>query len=397
MERLLRTQVEKIALESGFKKFDIKIENGSDLGFTGILKKYRIIEDERELSLMCKYLPDNEQQNECFNSYLLFEQEILVYQQLLPEFEKLQIENGFKYRDSNGFWSYPKCYYSHYDRACPAKSIIIMEDLTATNFSVRNKLIPSDYYHTQKLFGELAKFHALSLVMKEQKPEVFERFKQMKCSMHSLMTTESMRHLAPRNIELACKLFDEGEIRDKLMSFKNCLWERVQVTLDGNLSEPFSCVVHGDIWINNIMYNYYGDNNRDIKDVRLVDWQMTFYGSVGSEIMYYLYCSVDKPMRDLYQTELLNFYYEKMGEFLQKFSFNIQKVFPFIEFEKQLRKFGIYSFAMATFALPLLCKYPEQLFEDENAELTEEESENVSNYNQRMRSTILDMIKMQIL
>jgi hypothetical protein len=393
----LKTEVEKIALKNGFKNFRITIENGSDLGYTGVLKKYRIIENERELPLMCKFLPEDEKQNESFKSFLLFKQEVIVYQQLLPEFEKLQFENGFNYRDSNGFWLYPMCYYSHYDHENPTKSIIIMEDLTATNFRVRNKFVPSDYQHTRKLFGELAKFHALSLVMKERKPKVFERFKQMKCSMYLLMTTESMRHLAPRNIELACKLFNEGEIRDKLMSFRDCLWERVQTTLNGNSSEPFSSVVHGDVWINNVMYNYHGEDDQEIKDIRLVDWQMTFYGSVGSELLYYLFCCVDKPIRDLHQKELLSFYYDEMGTFLEKFSLNIEKTFPLSEFEEQLRKFGIYSFAMATFALPLLCKYPQQLFEDENAELSEEERENLNNYNRRMRSTILDMIQMQIL
>lgn len=211
------------------------------------------------------------------------------------------------------------------------------------------------------------------------------------------MTTDSMKHLAPRNVELASKLFDEGEIRDKILSFKDCLWQQVKSVLNGELSEPYSVICHGDIWINNVMYNYHNDNEDDIKDIRLVDWQMAYYGSVGSELLYYLFCCVDKTVRDRYKDELLRIYYSSMGGFLLKFSLDIEKVFPYDAFEEQLRTFGLYSFGMASFALPLLCKYPEQLFDNENAKLAEEELSNFNSYNQRMRSTILDMIKMKIL
>lgn len=394
----LTSQVDKIAIENGFVNYKVTVENGSDLGFIGILEKHKIVEGERELSLMCKFLPENKEQNECFNSYVLFEREVTTYCKLLSKFEKFQIDNGFEYRDADGFWSFPRCFYANYDHEYPTKSIIIMEDLTKENFSVKNKFIPSDFNHTRKLFIELAKFHALSLAMKAKKPEVFESFKQMKCSMYSVMTTDSMKHLAPRNVELASKLFDEGEIRDKILSFKDCLWQRVQVILDGKLSEPYSVICHGDVWINNVMYNYHNDNEEDIKEMRLVDWQMTYYGSVGSELLYYLYCCVDKNVRDRYKDELLSIYYSTMEGFLFKFSLDIKKVFPFDAFLEQLQKFGLYSFGMASFALPLLCKYPEKLFDnDKSSELSEEELKNLNDYNQRMRSTILDMIEMKIL
>lgn len=398
MESLLR-QVELIAIQNGFVNYKIIVEKGSDLGFIGILEKYRIVEGDRELSLMCKFLPESEEQNECYNSFLLFEREVFVYRQLLTEFEKLQIDNGFEYRDADGFWAFPKCYFANYDQEYPTKSIIIMEDLTTENFSVKNKFTPSDFNHTRKLFIELAKFHALSFVMKVKKPEVFEKFKQIKCSMYSVMTTDSMKHLAPRNVELASKLFDddEGEIRDKVLSFKDCLWQRIQVILDGKLSEPYSVILHGDIWINNVMFNYHKNNEDDIKETRLVDWQMTYYGSVGCELTNYLFCCVDKTVRDQYKDDLLRIYYSTMEKFLLKFSLDIKKVFPYHAFEEQLRKFGLFSFGMASFALPLLCKYPEQLFDNEKTELSEEEYSNLNNYNQRMRSTILDMIEMKIL
>lgn len=267
-----------------------------------------------------------------------------------------------------------------------------MEDLTVENFSVKNKFIPSDFNHTRKLFIELAKFHAMSFVLKTKNPKVFENFKKLKCSMFTLMTTESMKHLAPRNVKVVSELFQKGEIQEKLLSYKDSLWQQIESI---EIAEQFGVICHGDAWINNVMYNY--NDNDAIKEMRIVDWQMTHYGSVGSELTYYLFCCVDKPLRDQHQNELIRIYYESMSNFLSKFSMEIGKVFPFSDLEEQLRKFGLFSFGMATFALPLLCKYPEQLYENENAELTQEEWENLNDYNRRMRSTVLDMIEMKIL
>jgi hypothetical protein len=124
---------------------------------------------------------------------------------------------------------------------------------------------------------------------------------------------------------------------------------------------------------------------------------MTFFGSLGSELMYYLYCCVDKTVRQKHQTELFELYYEKMRETLAKFSLDIGVVLPYEELERQLRVYGIYSFGMANFAIPLLCKYPEQLFEDKNAVLNDDEQVCVRHYEARMRDVILDMIDMKIL
>lgn len=386
MESLAREHVERIALENGFKNFKITLESGSDLGFIGVLKKFIIVEDERKLSLMCKFLPENTEKNECFNSFRLFEREVMAYQQVLPEFENLQIENGFEYRDSNGFWSYPKCYFSHYNKEFPTESIILMEDLTVDKFKVKSKFISSDFNHTRKLFIELSKFHAMSFVLKAKKPEAFKSFKQMKNNMYSVMTTESMKHLAPENIERAAKLFENGKVQDKILSFKKDLWERVRDNVDGEFAEPYSVICHGDVWINNVLYNYDQD---EINDIRIVDWQMTYYGSGCTDLTLYLFTCMNKLNRDDCQVELLNCYYESMKEFLKKFSIDIESTYPLRKFQDHLKKFSLYAFAMATFSAPLLCKLPEI------SDADNEEREDI--YEKRMRDYILDMIEMGII
>lgn len=75
MERLARKQVSRVAKENNFKKYSIKVESGSQLDFIGVLKKFVITEDERKLSLMCKFLPEDIEQIARFNSMKLFERD----------------------------------------------------------------------------------------------------------------------------------------------------------------------------------------------------------------------------------------------------------------------------------------------------------------------------------
>lgn len=394
----LKEIVEKIAKENGFVNFELKFEHGSDLGFIGELKRCRIIEGDRELSVFCKFLPKDEDRNRQYNSFLLFEREVLIYSHLFPEFVKFQLENGMEVGDSEGFWSFPKCYYSNYDNNYPDRSVLIMEDLTVENFEVKDKFVPSDFQHTSKLFIELAKLHGLSLALKEKKPQVFEKFKPLENSMCFLMTTDSMKHIAPRNCELICQLFEnEPEIYEKLDKIKSNIWETVAESMRAARTEQFSVICHGDMWINNVLYNYCDKDKKIIKNTKLVDWQMTYFGSVGSELMYYLYCCVDKVTRQKHQNELFELYYETMRKILAKFSIEINEIFPYKEFERHMRTYGIYAFGMANFAIPLLSKYPEKLHDDPNAVLGEEEKVCVIAYEKTIKDVVIDMIDMKIL
>lgn len=393
-------KINEIAEKNGFKDFKLIFEKGSDLGFIGLLNKCRIVEGDKELSLYCKFLPEDEERNSRFNSFFLFEREVLVYNEIFPIFEEFQRGHGLDRCNKEGFWTFPKCYYANYDENCPSKSIIIMEDLTIENFIVKDKFIPSDFNHTAKLFEELAKLHGLSLAINYKNPKALEKFKPLRNPMCFTMQTELMKDIAPRNLSLITKLFkDENEqkIVEKLEQYKNDLWNQIAERLDKAAQQSLSVICHGDVWINNILYNYCDTNKDIINEMKLVDWQITHYGSLGSELTYYLYCCVNYEVRKNRQEELIELYYNSMRQFLNKFSLDIEKVIPFEMLKDQLKTFGLYAFGMANFAIPLLCKYPDQLFENENVKLTDEEKKCVENYENVMRHAVLDMINMDIL
>lgn len=391
-------QINEIAVKNGFKDFKLSFETGSDLGFIGLLNRCRIVENDKELSLFCKFLPDDDERNSKFNSYLLFEREVLVYKELFPIFEKFQKDHGIDEKDVDGFWHYPKCYYCNHDKNCPSSSVIIMEDLTIEKFEVKDKFIPSDFNHTSRLFVELAKFHGLSLAINQKCPQILDKFKSLKNLLCFTMQTELMKDIAPRNFQLIKKLFENNdEIVEKLLPYKDNLWNKIADRLDKASQQSSRVMCHGDVWINNILYNYSDANKEIIKDIKLVDWQIVHCGSVGSELAYYLFCCVDYRVRKDRLEELLHLYHDTMRKYLEKFSLNIQEIFTYEALKEQIKSYGVYAFGMANFAIPLLCKYPEKLFENEDIELTDEEKKCVENYNLQMKHIVLEMIDLGIL
>lgn len=390
----------KVAVKEGIENAEFEPEGTFDNGFVALIKRWRIVGKNRFLPVVVKVLPDDDERNKKFFFYELFEREVLIYKELLPEFEKIQAEFGLKYRDEKGFWAYPKCYHAEYNEIDPLKSFIVMEDLATQNFIIKSLHEKMDLQHTEKVFIEIAKFHAMSFVMKAKKPETFKKFTRLNEMMCPLMKSEGMKHYGPRHIQVAADAFtapEESHIRDKILSYKHDLWDKIEVTMDGDKPEPFAVVCHGDCWINNTLYSYEDSGKEKIESTILIDWQQTRYGSGPSELVYWLMCSCSKEGRANYQADLFKTYYETLGETLEVFGMDVKEVFPYASFVEQLRVFGLVAFGMASFGMVIDCKYPVKLFENKDEALTKEEEQCVAHYNEIIRDIVHDLIAMEII
>lgn len=102
----------KIAQENGFNDFSVKISAGSQPGdgFTSEIFGIKIFESEssKNLKLVCKIAPSNENRRKEFLSNNLFKHEALFYQKFMPMLAKFQEEKQLAKEDQ--FQSHPKCY-----------------------------------------------------------------------------------------------------------------------------------------------------------------------------------------------------------------------------------------------------------------------------------------------
>ena len=65
--------------------------------------------------------------------------------------------------------------------------------------------------------------------------------------------------------------------------------------------ETLSVICHGDFWINNLVFHYTGTENNCVDDVKFIDVQVARYSSLATDILHFLYTSLEPNiLRDYY-------------------------------------------------------------------------------------------------
>ena len=254
--------LQKIATDNGFESHEIHQEEGSKAGdgFTSdvirvTISGQRTPSDEKtSLILVVKVPPTNEDRRKL--ALIVFEREVLAYNNVLPAFDKFQLECGLA--PSDIFNSYPKCYFAHFDKET-GETAIILEDLRERQFTLGNKFDFVDLERTRKVCEALGRLHAVSLAMRVKQPETFATFQQLSDIFSEAVPKDlvqaSVSASTPRVLNVLDQPGDEV-YREKLIEYeKNCLAILNDCTKVENF-EPFGAVAHGDCWINNVMFRY---------------------------------------------------------------------------------------------------------------------------------------------
>ncbi|XP_053697866.1 uncharacterized protein LOC128744707 [Sabethes cyaneus] len=324
---------------------------------------------DQELSLICKFPFDDHQQREKFNSMLLFEREVYVYREVLPELTKIQLDHGLKQGDDVGFWSFPHCYWGMFDKE-QQESILILEDLKARGLEMKDKNVPSDYEHVETLMIALGKLNACSFALKEQRPDIFEKVKKLDDLLCTVMTTEQTKTLARRNCELAASIYTgDNETdkywRDKFLSLKDSLWDKTRTRIAGQRAEPYAALNHGDCWINNVMYGY-DQTTGKVKEIVMLDWQMARYSSPALDFTNFIYLCGQISLRREKFNDLIKTFYGAFSTTLEKLGGQPSRSLPLETVLLHVQKFGAQVLALGTFAMPIMTKLPEEFFENDN-------------------------------
>jgi len=82
----------------------------------------------------------------------------------------------------------------------------------------------------------------------------------------------------------------------------------------------FTVLNHGDDWINNMMFKLDEDGNT--VDFRLLDFQMSFWGSPVADLFYFLMSSVKDDIKVLHFDEIIEHYHEMLVESLEKLKYD---------------------------------------------------------------------------
>ncbi len=255
--------LKKIAEKEGFTDYTLDVSAGSNHGdgFLAVIKRV-IVSGSRngktdKLPLICKLMPTSKARREQFNSDAVFIREAFMYRDVLPTFAAFQKEKGLSLED--GFCEYPKCYGTMDDKEND-RFVIVLEDLKAIGYQMFDKFNAADFNHVKLFVESLGKLHAVSFALKDQRPEVFDKFKHLKdvFAQQLIDQPEAMIGMFTYFFDKAIAAFKpEEEVEIKaIKKMKENVVEELKRTSSGEAGEPFSIVNHGDCWNNNMMYKY---------------------------------------------------------------------------------------------------------------------------------------------
>lgn len=83
------------------------------------------------------------------------------------------------------------------------------------------------------------------------------------------------------------------------------------------------------------------------EDVRFLDWQITRYLSPATDLLYNIFTSTDKALRDTEYENMIKLYYESLSKMVKLLGSNPDELFTFENLKEELKKCGNYALIMA--------------------------------------------------
>ncbi|KAK0076657.1 hypothetical protein PV325_005050 [Microctonus aethiopoides] len=303
--------------------------------------------------LIYKVLPESKVRRDAFKSELLFRNEVTFYTNVWPALEKLQTN------DRKVFNGVAKIYVARSD-------LIVMEDLRRRGYVMADRREGLEVNRLKLVLKALAGFHALSLTLRELRPNVFQQLideNNSNCVREGLFHVENedwYRHyyrVAAKNaiamVSEALPAQYEHERNEIIEKFRAFLHEDIFFRTMCELVStqgPFTVFCHGDCWTNNFLFSNEIENE---EVVYLVDFQLMRVGSLALDLVNLLYCCASGETRKAHMTSLLRHYHMHLMTALTTLNPSRSTKESSAILNEEIRRCGRFGIGLALDILPI--------------------------------------------
>ncbi|KAI8423840.1 hypothetical protein MSG28_012850 [Choristoneura fumiferana] len=334
----LHNAIKEVATKIGINDFEYHVESLCGKGDNYIANLFRVVikdtnEETNSASVIVKTLVNTARQ-ETFHE--LHKREVEVYEKVIPMFLKIQ-----QVLNEENKVMFPNCVLS---RINDGQEILILEDMNLKGFSMSDKVARFEQLNlteVELILKELAKFHALSLIYKNQEPE---SFKNLKHEFQDLMfdtkflNKSQLRKYFDESFEMSLKVVDDFETNKLLRKIGTKLTEILRFYTKPNKRCNVFC--HGDCWVNNILFK----KSETEHQLCFLDFQALRYTNPATDIVHFLFLCTNSNFRFQHFENLLDIYYESLQTFLNLFNLDINNVYSRGHFDldvKDMLPFGL--------------------------------------------------------
>lgn len=231
-----------------------------------------------------------------------------IYNTVLPQMNRYLEEDTIA----------PKKYFS------PRKDMLVLEDLTSKGYRMCDRIKQLDHDHCMSCMRAIAKFHASSVALHNVNPKLIETVGKEVLFAEDTGWYESQNGYIKNCFTSTANGLKTVKAYEKFgeMVFQqiDSMWEKLVKVF--SKEKPFRVLNHGDVWTNNILFKH--DECGRITDVKLVDFQMCRYTTLGTDIQYFLVACPNADVRLNGFSDLLDEYRKTFNVTLRKLNCNIQ-------------------------------------------------------------------------
>ncbi|XP_069679895.1 uncharacterized protein [Periplaneta americana] len=372
----LQAVLEDIIKEEGFINPQVKIEVGSNKGDNYLGAIYRVQVDGKRvknefnqdtLRIIFKCLPQSKARREQMESSVYFKNEVNFYNRVLQEFLSFQREKGINSED--GFSCTARCYRALAEvnemNVNDVEEVLVLEDLREKGYKMANRRVGLSVVHCQLVLEQLAKLHAFSFAMRDQRPE---QFNSLKKSVNETLFTTAKREGFEENVKchedkieeaLTTRIPGDNIYTTRMHEFLKNFYDNMLMCVDGAAADPYAVICHGDCWTNNMLFKF-SKNDSEPTDVAFLDFQLSRYASPVLDIAYFIFCCTDQTLRSKHYRHLLTKYYDTLAHFICQLGSDPQKLYPANVFKSIRRLVGTYD----TNKAPLMRQLIQEIIDD---------------------------------
>ncbi|XP_061717057.1 uncharacterized protein LOC133524916 [Cydia pomonella] len=329
--------VESALQKQGFTNGKIIVEPVGQKGDNYVAHVKRFIyeaEDGTTFKMIGKVAPVAEQIRLMMNTMVLFNNETVMYNLVLPKLNDIQNSAGATDDEKVRF---PTCYGVVTEEPY---EFILLEDLKEAGFEMLDRLKPLTNESVRLIVKDLAKYHSLSYAFKNSEPEIYENYSNKLKNMWTIMSAEPESQ----------QFFESGE--NDLLKMMHDVSDKYKNVLRGSLTQiaaiakklqsyekgsKFSVILQGDCWNNNILFRL--EDGKPVEDV-MIDYQLSNESSPASDLLYLIFNCTDHATRLKHYQEWIDYYHENLDYSLKLHGLKANRIFSKDQLDADLRRYG---------------------------------------------------------
>jgi thiamine kinase-like enzyme len=243
----------------------------------------------------------------------------------------------------------PKCLYTAFE----PKNLLVFEDMRENGYKTLPRNHQLTYEQALPIIEKLAKLHATSAVLYKKDNSIMELFMEASISKNPKRQDFLVHYVnCARTLgSVASEWGDEWiNIAEKLKALSKNI---VQKSCDFYVRDDksFNVFNHNDLWNPNVLFKFSDDEK--ILDILFVDFQLSYFGSPGIDLNFFIYGSLSTETRISSKHKLIKIYHQTLAKTLKILNFP-DSIPTLHEIHVEFLKKGMNGLLAGMCAVPLL-------------------------------------------